>query len=446
MRPLGLPRRLNDPLKRNENSVHHHHHHEEEEEKEEPPVVPSQSTTPFSAPRGALAPREPTDASSMRELSLASSPPLTLAGPQPHGRSGGGPAAPPPTNDGRKRSPEGARGSPPDVEMADAGEVPATRPSTSRPARPGQRAHAPRRAHRSRKRGAGSTTTAGGGNAVSTSTAWEAFFEHYRATREARRRALAKELQLEPQVAALFAPPSTYVGSEGASPVVEGRLYVGSAGAAQDTLWLRANGITHVLNVADEVVLNLAVLRDAGIQYRSLSVADRALPPCCAASLGFSVAVPCLLTRPIHADCEFDIRGCFGDVFAFISAAYARSDGRVLVHCAAGVSRSATVVTVPLPRARAPQLLVAEPCGTWLRRRSSCTQKGYSSRRRCSGYARNDPTCTPTRASSGRSSTMRRSCSPPTASRAVPSIFMRTPDLPAALYIGCVGVCVYICM
>lgn len=94
----------------------------------------------------------------------------------------------------------------------------------------------------------------------------------------ARRRALADDLQLEPRVAALFEPPPSYAGSEGASAVVEGRLYVGSAGAAQDPLWLQAHGITHVLNVADEVVLNETVFLSAGIAYRWLNIADRTIP------------------------------------------------------------------------------------------------------------------------------------------------------------------------
>lgn len=46
-----------------------------------------------------------------------------------------------------------------------------------------------------------------------------------------------------------------------------------------------------------------------------------------------------------HPDCEFDIRGSFDEAFGFILAAY-NAGGCVLVHCAAGVSRSATVAIV----------------------------------------------------------------------------------------------------
>jgi len=123
-----------------------------------------------------------------------------------------------------------------------------------------------------------------------------------------------EELKLEAHIAALFTPPTSYNGSERAS-AIDGRLFLGSACSAQDPLWLQENQITHVINVADEVGLNEAVLQGSGIVYRWLSIADH---------------------------CEFDIRGQFDAAFEFILSAY-QLGGRVLLHCAAGVSRSATI-------------------------------------------------------------------------------------------------------
>lgn len=127
--------------------------------------------------------------------------------------------------------------------------------------------------HRSGRSGKNQPSNNGSGTTAS--QRWETFYAHYKATREARRRSLAEELQLAPQVAALFAPPSSYTGTETASAVLEGRLFVGSACTAQDPIWLRANGITHVLNVADEVTLNEALFQEVGITYRWIGAADR---------------------------------------------------------------------------------------------------------------------------------------------------------------------------
>jgi hypothetical protein len=87
---------------------------------------------------------------------------------------------------------------------------------------------------------------------------------------------VVEELKLEAHIAALFTPPTSYNGSERAS-AIDGRLFLGSACSAQDPLWLQENQITHVLNVADEVGLNEAVLQGSGIVYRWLSIADRTL-------------------------------------------------------------------------------------------------------------------------------------------------------------------------
>jgi atypical dual specificity phosphatase len=159
---------------------------------------------------------------------------------------------------------------------------------------------------------------AAGGKPVGFRSNWETFYEHYRNKVEAKRLALVNELKLDAQTVALFSPPAStnVVGNERASDIGGGRLYVGGASAAQDALWLEENRITHVLNVADEVCLNHALLQSSGIAHRWLGIADH---------------------------CEFDIREHFEAAFEFILAAYQLS-GRILVHCAAGVSRSATIV------------------------------------------------------------------------------------------------------
>jgi protein-tyrosine phosphatase len=159
-----------------------------------------------------------------------------------------------------------------------------------------------------------------------------------------------EELKLEAHIAALFTPPTSYNGSERAS-AIDGRLFLGSACSAQDPLWLQENQITHILNVADEVGLNETVLQGSGIVYRWLSIADRTFH----FALNFD-----LFPHPerisfhfdstststwLSADCEFDIRGQFDAAFEFILSAY-QLGGRVLVHCAAGVSRSATIAIV----------------------------------------------------------------------------------------------------
>ncbi len=48
---------------------------------------------------------------------------------------------------------------------------------------------------------------------------------------------------------------------------------------AQDGMWLEANGISHVLNVADELCLDEAVFVAMGIGYSWFHIADRTLLP-----------------------------------------------------------------------------------------------------------------------------------------------------------------------
>lgn len=99
--------------------------------------------------------------------------------------------------------------------------------------------------------------------------------------------------------------------------VAEG-LYIGSIGAAFSRDILLREGVTHVLTVANAL---LPRFPDA-FEYRVVPVLD-------------------------SPDC--DIAALFDECIAFIDAALA-SGGRVLVHCFAGRSRSASVVLAYLMR------------------------------------------------------------------------------------------------
>ncbi|CEP01926.1 hypothetical protein PBRA_002191 [Plasmodiophora brassicae] len=114
--------------------------------------------------------------------------------------------------------------------------------------------------------------------------------------------------------AALLTASSSAVVSD-PTTILPPWLYLGGARQALDLERLRKLGITHVLNVAGEVACFHA---DAGIVYEDLGKAVRDVP-----------------TYPI---CKH-----FGKAIAFIEDARS-CGGRVLVHCAAGVSRSPTMV------------------------------------------------------------------------------------------------------
>eukprot|EP00658_Telonema_sp_P-2_P079419 TRINITY_DN7666_c0_g1_i1.p1 TRINITY_DN7666_c0_g1~~TRINITY_DN7666_c0_g1_i1.p1 ORF type:complete len:187 (+),score=51.70 TRINITY_DN7666_c0_g1_i1:116-676(+) len=93
------------------------------------------------------------------------------------------------------------------------------------------------------------------------------------------------------------------------------RLYLGSLDAAASLQVLGKCGITHVLTVAD----NLAPLFPDQLCYKVVSVQD---------------------------DLQAQLIPEFSECFSFIDDA--RAAGAVLVHCEAGVSRSATVVVAYL--------------------------------------------------------------------------------------------------
>lgn len=97
-------------------------------------------------------------------------------------------------------------------------------------------------------------------------------------------------------------------------PTVAPRLWIGAASAAANREWLRARGITHVVNVALEV----HNFHPDELVYHNMRLRDTS-----------DDVVPMMEGLPA--------------AYAFIDAALA-SGGAVLVHCRMGLSRSAAVV------------------------------------------------------------------------------------------------------
>eukprot|EP00066_Takifugu_rubripes_P000639 XP_003961291.1 PREDICTED: dual specificity phosphatase DUPD1-like [Takifugu rubripes] len=96
-------------------------------------------------------------------------------------------------------------------------------------------------------------------------------------------------------------------------------LYVGDAFTAQNKPQLANLGITHVLNAAHgprHIDTGPRFYNDANIEYHGVEASD------------------CK---------DFDLRPFFRDAAEFIHVAL-RQQGKVLVHCARGISRSATLV------------------------------------------------------------------------------------------------------
>lgn len=96
-------------------------------------------------------------------------------------------------------------------------------------------------------------------------------------------------------------------------PTLAPRLWIGAASAAADLNWLRARGITHVVNVAAEI----PEFHPAELTYHSMRLRD-----------AFDDMLPMMDALPA--------------AHAFIDAALATGGG-VLVHCRMGMSRSAAV-------------------------------------------------------------------------------------------------------
>jgi protein-tyrosine phosphatase len=109
-------------------------------------------------------------------------------------------------------------------------------------------------------------------------------------------------------------------------------LYLGPAHVAEDAVWLVSHGITHVLNIGapDNRLLSSSSpaqrMRELQhVQYKRVQVLD-------------------LPSEPLDA--------YFDECHVFMHDALRHKRGRVLVHCYAGISRSATVVIAFLLRTR----------------------------------------------------------------------------------------------
>jgi protein-tyrosine phosphatase len=89
-------------------------------------------------------------------------------------------------------------------------------------------------------------------------------------------------------------------------------LYIGSLGAAYNLNGLRSTGITHILCLS----MAIKIKYPDQFEYKRLSVVDKP---------------------------DFDISQVFGECLNFIENTR-QSNGKVLVHCYQGISRSATIV------------------------------------------------------------------------------------------------------
>lgn len=102
-----------------------------------------------------------------------------------------------------------------------------------------------------------------------------------------------------------------------ATEIVPPYLFVGGQHAVNNSQRLVELGITHILNVAHGLKLDVASLAQANIKLEYIKGKDVK---------------------------DYNIRKDFARAFAFIDQARAHPNGRVLVNCKRGMSRSSTIV------------------------------------------------------------------------------------------------------
>ncbi len=95
---------------------------------------------------------------------------------------------------------------------------------------------------------------------------------------------------------------------------IRGNIWLGGGTHAANLVMLRENGITHILNVADDV----QNFHPDQFEYLNLHVRDFGQ--------------------------DKGISRTFAQTFEWMDAVLSNEQNRVLVHCAAGVNRSATIV------------------------------------------------------------------------------------------------------
>ena len=101
------------------------------------------------------------------------------------------------------------------------------------------------------------------------------------------------------------------------------RLHVGVRPSADDVATLKEQGITHVVSCLENPAPTTALLQGGGLTTLAITIRD---------------------------GMEQDISASFPQVFAFAEQMQARPENKMLVHCEAGVSRSATLATAWLMR------------------------------------------------------------------------------------------------
>ncbi|CAG8466531.1 11082_t:CDS:2 [Cetraspora pellucida] len=111
-----------------------------------------------------------------------------------------------------------------------------------------------------------------------------------------------------------------YYNNKYASHIIPG-LYLGSLIAASDQSWLKEHKITHILTVADSISPPFPGL----FKYKVISIRD----------------------HPSQ-----NISRHFEEMFEFIQSVLDQEDGKILVHCHQGVSRSASVVIAYIMRSK----------------------------------------------------------------------------------------------